>query len=272
MRVLQGTEVAAVPEAGGKARNLAGLASHFRVPAFIVLVTDSAGDRTVPSNLSDIVDRSLTGDSYAVRSSANVEDGSDASFAGIFESRLGISVDALEEAVRQVLSSAESDRVALYSETHGYRTGEISMSVVIQRMVAADRSGVCLTHREQGDDVAIVEAVYGLGELLVSGSAEPDTYLVERSTRSVTVSRTGYQARALCLEDNSVVRRSVAPTDRSAQKLLLSEVAAVADMGIAVEERQRYDAADIEWAYEGSVLYLLQARPYAAITKRRAPR
>ena len=138
-----------------------------------MLAAESAGDKALPNNLGDIVDQSLAGHSYAVRSSANVEDGHDASFAGIFESRLGISVNALEEAVRQVLNSAASDRVALYSETHGYRTGEISMSVVIQRMVDADRSGVCLTHREQDDDVAIVEAVYGLGELLVSGSAEP---------------------------------------------------------------------------------------------------
>ena len=213
--------------------------------------------------------KDLDSRSYAVRSSANVEDGEDASFAGIFESRLAVSCEDLEAAVKAVLASAASERVRVYCETHGYRTREILMSVIIQRMLAADRSGVCLTRRATGEDIAVVEAVYGLGELLVTGSVEPDTYLVDRCSGRVTVSRTGYQATALRLKEELAVRRTVPPTDRSAQKLLIREVRAVADMSIAVEQRRRYYAADIEWAYEGPVLYLLQARPYVAITERR---
>lgn len=270
MRILHGAEAAEVPAAGGKAQNLARLASWFRVPPFVVLVGETPGDIRIPHDLNQIVKKELAGPSYAVRSSANVEDGHDASFAGIFESRLGISCEGLEAAVNAVLASATSERVGLYCETHGYRTGEILMSVVIQRMVAADRSGVCLTRRAPDEDVAVVEAVYGLGELLVSGTAEPDTYLVDRTSGRVTVSRTGYQAAALRLEADLVVRCPVPPADRSAQKLLLREVGAVANLSVAVEQRQRYDAADVEWAYEGSVLYLLQARPYAAIAGRSA--
>lgn len=268
MKLLRPPQTIDDTEVGGKARGLVNLAAVFRVPAFIILAAEHAGDAEIPIGLEKAVGELLGDASYAVRSSASVEDGDEASFAGIFETHLGVGVSQLRAAIRDVVSSASSWRVTSYIEPRPISAQSIKMSVIIQRMVSADRSGVCLTHQAPGDQIAVVEAVYGLGELLVSGAVEPDTYLVDRASGTVTVSRTGYQAVALQLIEGKPVRRPVSAVDRSAPKLLRSEVAEVARAAVSVERHQRYAAADVEWAFEGSVLYLLQARPYAAISNR----
>lgn len=265
MRIVRDCDTGNLSDIGGKARNLSALRSLFRVPPFMVLTPVAEGDTTTPEGLEGLVKGYLGECTYAVRSSANVEDADDASFAGLFETRLGVTMKSLKEAVMAVIASAASDRLTAYGESKGLATGEVRMAVVIQRMIAADRAGVCITRRYPEDAVIVVEAVYGLGDLLVGGIVEPDTYLVDRRSLRPTLSRTGYQPVALQLEDGQVVQRKVPPADRSAPKLLLSEARAVAEMSIAVEQHQRYDSADVEWAYEGSLLYLLQARPYVAM-------
>lgn len=129
---------------------------------------------------------SLAGAPLAVRSSAVGEDAGDESYAGQFESVLGVvaradDADALWEAIRRVWASAFDPRVAAYRAARGAGgAGPVRMGVVVQRLVDAEAAGVAFSADPVTGDrtVAVVSAVYGLAEALVAGEVEADTYRV----------------------------------------------------------------------------------------------
>ena len=172
---------------------------------------------------------------WAVRSSSTREDSEQASFAGQFETVLGVEADGLAEAVRRVWRSAFSERVTVY----GGEQGAGSMAVLIQPMIAAEAAGVAFTTDPvSGKQCTVIEAVKGLGERLVSGSATPERWKLE--------------------QDGSIEAPSVA-------KALDAEKArAVSDLAARVEE-QLGRPQDIEWAIGGGSVWLLQARPITAL-------
>jgi phosphoenolpyruvate synthase/pyruvate phosphate dikinase len=157
-------------EVGGKAAGLARLiALGLPVPTFVVVPASDAGALDDPGGLIGDL-----GEPLAVRSSAVGEDAMDRSAAGQFETVVGVRADGLEEAVRTVHDSAGSDRVAAY--LGGPAAG---MAVVIQREVPATRSGVAFSRDPMtGEDVVLVECVFGAGHRLVSGLADPDRFVV----------------------------------------------------------------------------------------------
>ena len=184
-RILELDEIDAEP-VGGKARGLARLVRMgLRVPEAVVLVGATRGG-PLP-DLKALIGR-LGGGPLAVRSSALDEDGEHASFAGQYETVLGVEgVDALREAVETCLGSAAAERARAYrarrAEGEGAadsvgvdETGGATMSIVVQRLVDARVSGVCftvdpVTHRRNR---LVLDAVPGLGEALVSGHAAAD--------------------------------------------------------------------------------------------------
>jgi len=113
---------------------------------------------------------------FAVRSSAIAEDGSEHSYAGLFESVLDVSADKLGVAVDRTLASARGARVAAY----GSKGADATMAVIVQRMVAASTAGVALTADPINGDrrACVITAIRGLGERLVSGAALGDEWVV----------------------------------------------------------------------------------------------
>ncbi len=249
-------------DVGGKASSLARLASRFAVPSFVILTSDPSVQDGVDRALLVEIERQLGVGPFAVRSSANVEDHADQSYAGMFSTVLGVKLNDLPSAVATVMSSAASERVAAYRQAIGRQSGLIHMSVVVQRLVSSDRSGVCLTRRSAVSDELLIEAVLGLGEYLVSGEVDPDQYIVARGDLALLATKVGYQGWALCQSGGSVSRERVAPSARTAPKLLANEVREVAELALEVEREFGESPYDIEWAFEEDNLYLLQARPY----------
>lgn len=250
---------------GGKARQLAVAAADFRVPAFVVLAFDQGASPTAEEVASldweGVLPPSPTG-LYAVRSSANIEDGGSNSFAGMFSSQLGVSRSAMAEAVVSVVRSADEGRVAEYLKARGIPAGDVRMSVVVQVMVDADVAGVAFSRLAPDDPRTVVEAVWGLGELLVSGAQEPDRYFSTEDGKQVVTDHVAHQRYALHLSETGPERVGVHPEDRSAAKCSPAQAGAVVDLSRQVERTMGYHAADIEWAWEAGVLYLLQAREY----------
>jgi rifampicin phosphotransferase len=174
---------------GTKAASLARLAeAGFPVPAGVAVTAAAAADwdqayarlRSAAAELGGPDQR------FAVRSSAAAEDLAGASFAGQYETVLDVGLDELPDAVRQVLDSAASARVAAYRQAHpqpaaadppGSGTG---MAVLVQVMVPADAAGVAFTANPlTGDrDEVVISAVPGLGERLVAGQATGDQWIV----------------------------------------------------------------------------------------------
>jgi len=229
---------------GTKAATLAQLASRgFRVPEGFV-VTTTACDHIAPaapipdelwmtvlSHLGQLGDGPV-----AVRSSGSAEDLIEASYAGQYETVLGVEgPEALASAIRRCLASVDSARV------RAYRGSDVPtrMAVLVQKMVPADAAGVAFTANPiTGDAEVLVSAVKGLGDRLVSGETSPDEWVV----------------RGDCV---SCGRSPEGALDRS-------EVGAIAELARAVEDLFG-SPQDVEWAIANGELFVLQARPITAL-------
>jgi pyruvate,water dikinase len=170
----------------------------------------------------------------AVRSSATAEDTAAASFAGQYRSFLEVGDDEeLLRAVRLVWSSLWHPAPRAYRAHGGVSERELAMAVVVMRMVDAVRSGVIFTVNPAGSTTEMrIEAVDGLAEKLVSGEVTPDAWVVSRIAAR---------------------RRSIDP--------LIDEVIAA-----ALDIEARFGAPqDVEWAHDGELLYVVQARPITTV-------
>ncbi|MEX2586691.1 MAG: PEP/pyruvate-binding domain-containing protein [Actinomycetota bacterium] len=168
----------------------------------------------------------------SVRSSATAEDLASASFAGQYKTSLNVGEADVEKAIRLCWASLWAPGVRAYRAAQGLEPIDIAMGVIIQRMVAADHSGVLFTSDPTGDRPGLlrVEAVEGLGEGLVSGAVTPELYWVDRS--------------------NLTADRDDAPP-------FLPVLAAK-----AMQIEEDFGASqDIEWSVASGNVYILQARP-----------
>lgn len=177
--------------AGGKAEGLARLAAlGIAVPdAFVIL--DATPD-ALPDDLEAAYDRIGRG-RVAVRSSASDEDGEAASFAGQHETVLNVEgLAALREAIVRCLRSLTSDHASAYRAARGGGTSA-AMSLVVQRMVDARCAGVIFTADPVSArrDRMVVDAVEGLGDVLVSGLVTPDRFTLARDGTPILVEPTG---------------------------------------------------------------------------------
>jgi pyruvate, water dikinase len=222
------------------------------------------------------------GVAVAVRSSATAEDSPTASFAGVHESFLNVrSAKALVEAVRDCFTSLFSERAIAYRIDKGFAHRAVALSVGVQRMIRADRaaSGVIFTlDTESGSrDVVLVSGVWGLGEAIVQGIADPDEFLVHKPTLKqgfeyVLRRRIGAKQVKLVYAkrtDGGRTKWQPVPKQlRAAACLTDSEVIDLARQAVRIEEH--YSAhyrspmpMDVEWAKDGpdGELYIIQARP-----------
>lgn len=222
------------------------------------------------------------GVAVAARSSATAEDLPNASFAGVHESFLNVrGTKALIEAIRACFASLFSERAISYRIDKGFPHRSVALSVGVQRMIRADKasSGVIFTlDTESGSrDVVLVSGVWGLGEAIVQGIADPDEFLVHKPTlrqgfELVLRSRIGAKQVRLVYGSRSDGGRTkwkhVPRRLREAPCLADDEVIELAKQALAIEQHYsefhaRAMPMDIEWAKDGpgGDLYIIQARP-----------
>jgi pyruvate,water dikinase len=256
-----------VENLGGKGYQLMLLKEICSVPDFFVLSFDSEAEinsENVQNKIFDVFD-SHAFEYVSVRSSATVEDSSLASFAGIFESELNVKKEGLIQAVRSVLSSLANERVIDYCSINHVDLESIKMRVVVQKMINSRISGVCITKERKDSRTLLLEVCLGLGEALVSGLVTPDTYKINRRTFDVEYEFVGYQKTMILGFDKDKIV-PVPFFQRNANKMHYGELIEIAKWCLEIERQFDYESADIEWAYEGSVPYILQVRPYVGYT------
>lgn len=208
------------------------------------------------------------GQPVAVRSSASDEDGSAHSFAGQFESFLGVNPRdeaAVAAAIAGVWKSGFTDRVLAYRREHGLPETPRPPTVIVQRMVAADAAGVAFsTDPVSGRrGMAVVSAVHGLGSSLVNGESDADTWRVDRSGR-VAERVLATKRIAHRIGGAGVAAADVSVADRLKPALTDEQVGAVASL--ARRAAGHFGRAqDIEWAVEGGRLFLLQSRAITSL-------
>ena len=195
---------------------------------------------------------------FAVRSSALDEDGVAASFAGLHETELGRGEDEVEAAIRRCWLSLWSGAAVSYRARRGLPFDGLAMAVVVQALIPADASAVVFTrHPVTGRDDVLINAIRGLGEPLVSGSATPETIVIERSGRTIVERTPGDHGRRLFARDGHTIEM-----DDPSGDPVLSDAAASELAGIALDvEADHGRPVDIEAARLGERWILLQARP-----------
>lgn len=197
----------------------------------------------------------------AVRSSAVTEDVKGASSAGQQETFLNIKgVDSVALAVQKCWASLFTERAIYYRHKHNLPQ-EAGISVIIQRMVNSDKSGVMFTiNPVTSDNNITVEAVWGLGETIVQGEVTPDTYVVNKDNGSLVEKKIGIKLiERIRGQDGNTIKRTVSQERINTQVLTDTEIVRVAAYGKKIE--QHYDfPQDIEYAVERGKIYIVQSR------------
>jgi pyruvate,water dikinase len=204
----------------------------------------------------------------AVRSSATAEDLPDASFAGQQETFLNVTEQHLLERVKECWASLFSQRAIYYRNRKEFPHDEVDIAVVVQRMVDAEKSGVMFTsHPSTGEPRIIIEAAWGLGEAVVSGSVSPDNYVVDRESTSVETV-TVADKKLMHVKDpetGETAEVDVPEEKREARVLDDAEIRDLVALGERVEDH--YDSPqDVEWAIAHDEIFMLQSRPITTIS------
>jgi phosphohistidine swiveling domain-containing protein len=199
----------------------------------------------------------------AVRSSATDEDLPDASFAGLYDSFLGIQGDSnVLDAVHKCWASIWSARAIQYRNNHQLNHNDVFMGVIVQRMVNANVSGVSFTANPITGDTSqmLTNSIWGLGEILVSGEVTPDEWIISKETGEILRKKIS-RKEIMMMEVNGEVQRAKVSTPKCAQATLTyAQLMTLRSIGIQLEEYFGFPL-DIEWALREENFYILQARP-----------
>lgn len=209
----------------------------------------------------------------AVRSSATGEDGADASFAGMNATFTNIAGEHdLIDGVQRCWASLFGARVVAYRASRGF-TADPAMAVVVQQMIASERSGVAFTADPTTDatDRVVVEGAFGQGEVVVSGSVEPDTYVVAKDTGEILSRRIGYKSFKIVRgADGSDQTVDLSEAQAQSQVLNDDEVRVIADIAVR-SERHAGCPQDTEWAIAGGKTWIVQTRPITTLHRAGKP-
>jgi len=274
---------------GGKAENLRRVQqAGFNVPRWIVIPADELTSRlplgfemlpveqilkyiwdaTIPTAALQQIEEYFSDILFfAVRSSALVEDGTDHSFAGQFESHLFVPKDKLPFYIKKVWASLFSDRIKQYTRHHKLQQAN-SIAVIVQAMVPADVSGVTfgINPVTGNRKEKVINAVYGLGEGLVSGMLDADQFDVKEGEIVPHIANKQQRLTVDWKRGGGTYMEEVDLPLRAVPSLSDKQVHAVYELLTACEALYNYPL-DIEFAFANETLYLLQVRPITTISK-----
>lgn len=220
---------------GSKIDNLIRLKENgFNVPSFTVVPYENA----VKDDLK--IDLPSAGELFSVRSSANVEDGRDLSFAGQFDTVLNVPRDEVGDKVKSIVDSVNSDSIKTYAGNNGIDVKDIKMNVLIQDMIDPDVSGVMFTANPQGIlNESVITVGRGVGEGIVSSKVDTTSYYYNLTDK-------------ICYFEGK-------------EDLLTQDLT---DELIALSDKMKPlfgEYLDIEFAIKDDVIYILQVRPITTL-------
>ncbi|MCX6009625.1 MAG: phosphoenolpyruvate synthase [Chloroflexi bacterium] len=210
----------------------------------------------------------------AVRSSATAEDLPEASFAGQQRTFLNVQgEDEVAAAVQGCWASLFEPRAIFYRQQHGFDHFKVGIAVPVQIMVQSEASGVLFTVEPLTSDTTkiLIEAIYGLGEAIVSGDVTPDQYLLDKGKIRILDKKIHKQewqlvknTKAPVGELEANVKTHVPPSKQTLQKITDEDIVALAKLSKMIEDLYK-TPQDIEWAKQGTQLFILQTRPVTTL-------
>jgi pyruvate,water dikinase len=261
---------------GGKAANLSRLARlYHRVPdgfSLPVAVMDEAHPLDLRDEITGAISdlmacHSLPDFIAAVRSSAVDEDGATASFAGQHETYLNIvGADAIIQAVIHCWESARSEHALHYRRQQGLSVERPQIAVLVQQLVASDVSAVVFSANPitRNRDEIVINASWGLGESIVGGTVTPDTFIVRKSDLAITNRLVADKQRMTVSAPRGTREVEVPRFLRNTTSLNDEQLIEMAKLALTLEVTMEHPV-DVECAYAGGELYLLQCRPITTL-------
>jgi len=205
--------------------------------------------------------------SVAVRSSATSEDTASASFAGMNQTFTNVrGADAVCDAIVDCWASLFGQRVISYRAAQGI-IDEPAIAVVVMPMVTSERSGVMFSvdPASGASDRIVIEAAFGLGEVVVSGQVEPDTYVVDKQGPALASARIGRKAFQIIQgADGRDLRVELEPDAQRRRVLSDAEAVELARLALRIEDHYR-KPQDMEWAISDGRIWMLQSRPITTL-------
>jgi pyruvate,water dikinase len=201
----------------------------------------------------------------SVRSSATAEDLSDASFAGQQESFINVKGnDDLIDKVKRCMASIFTARSIYYRKKKGF-DDLVGLSAVVQRMINSDKSGVMFSRNPvKNNDEIMIEAVFGQGEGIVSGTIKPDQYIVNRNME-IKEEKVSDKKVAIIRTAAGETKTVPLTPEKSTQRVLKTyELKQLAEYAVKLEDHYK-KPQDIEFAIENDEIYILQTRPITTL-------
>jgi phosphohistidine swiveling domain-containing protein len=200
----------------------------------------------IPKDIADEIQKffkNLNVEFVAVRSSATAEDGVEHAWAGQLESYLNTTEENLLENIRKCWTSLFTPRAIFYRFEKKLHAQKISVAVVVQRMIQSEVSGIAFSVHPvtQDKNQLIIEAGFGLGEAIVSGSVTPDSYIVAKDTK--TILERNFDNKSVLTEE---------------------QIIELTNLIVKIENHFGFPC-DIEWTFEKGKFYILQSRPITTL-------
>ncbi|WP_308636504.1 phosphoenolpyruvate synthase [Paenibacillus silvisoli] len=224
----------------------------------------------IPSDVAHEVTRYLTqygdGHAYAVRSSATAEDLPHASFAGQQDTYLNIiGQDAILRHISKCWASLFTDRAVIYRMRNGFEHSQVYISVIVQRMVFPQASGILFTADPitSNRKLLTIDAGYGLGEALVSGLVSADSYTVKGGQivdKRIATKKLAIYGR----KEGGTETHQLSPDLQVTQTLADEQIVQLARIGRQIEAYFGRPQ-DIEWCLADDTFYIVQSRPITTL-------
>lgn len=264
---------------GNKAKHLFTLKSlGLNVPKFLVISFDdlslllnnnehnkiNVSSIEIPDIwLREIEDEFPDVTSFAVRSSTEVEDSDNKSYAGQFKSKLNVQKHQLLAAIKDVWLSVFAEHIQSYNEID---KRSIYISIIIQVCIEAECSGVLFTMNPiTGDkECMMINATYGLGEGLVSGALDADSYLIKNN--EITEAITSKNTQFVYNNKGDLIEKEVNEIDRGLSSLSTKNIQELTEIGSKLVQHFGQHQ-DIEFCLKHDEIYILQSRPITTINQ-----
>ena len=225
-------------------------------------------ENTKKQTASDLLDLKSDEIFVAVRSSATTEDLEDASFAGQQETFINVKGDSnLLESVKKAFASLFTSRATYYRNKKGF-SHDSKLAVIVQKMVDSEKSGVVFSKDPlYKNDKVIIEAVFGLGEGIVSGKITPDRYIISNNLK-ILDKKIADKKIAITKDSGGEKNETKLTKEKSNSQVLNDkEIKKLSEIALKLEEHYK-KPQDIEFAIEGNKIFIVQTRAITTIEKR----
>lgn len=196
---------------------------------------------------------------YVVRSSSNFEDSNNYSFAGLFDTYVGVSKKKLFEKILDVMYMRNNNKLDDFCKKIGRDKSDIKVAIIVQKILPSEISGICFTKHPVSNNLneVYIEAILGLGEYIVSGEVNPDSYVINKKLSKIKSIKTATQHKMLILKNKKVTEEPVFSYEQKMSDDLIKELINCVKIIVNYYKKEM----DLEFGIYKNKLYLLQARP-----------